>query len=113
MHALDLDVGKAIPLVDSPLAGAAKPRRVAWCAAAKGGGDHQSAAICVVALAGPLTRHFDHLRSIGASVFLTDSFLAGDVGRVGPDVQLLAFTLAVACQGRVEADGLLVLVLRR
>ena len=111
VHALDLEVGKAISLVDSPLARTAKPRRAARCAAAEGCGHHQATTISAVAL-GPFTRHFDHLRSPGTSMFLAHGVLAGNVGRVCPDVHLLALTLAVTCQGRVKADGLLILVLR-
>ena len=103
-HALELDARQAVALVDPALAGAAEPGRGRGGRGAERGRDDRAAAVAVLAAAVAL----GHLQDRGgAAVLLADGLVAGDVGGVGQDGQLLPLALAVAGQRRVEVDGLL------
>src|SRR5208337_1997904 len=103
-HTLDLEVGKAVTLIDPPLAGSPKARRSRGRSATEGGGDNHSAIVALTAF----LRHLNWPSTAGTSVLVTNGLVAGNGGGIGPDIQFLAFALAVARQRGVEANGLLI-----
>jgi len=111
-HTLDLQVRKAVTLIDPPLAGSPKARRSRGRSAAEGGGDNHSATITIINFTASLTRHLNWLPTAGTSMLVANGLVAGNVGRVGPDIQFLTFALTVACQRGVEIDWFLIPVLR-